>query len=671
MPSQLNITPPDYPIRALSTAKSSGYNPPPFTFGPNPNLVSTATTARVTTAGITCNRPATTSTGNLLVAILVHTTSTATYTPPADWILVETFPITSGVIFVYTKVATASEPTTYTFTASAAAGQTLSILNYSDAASTIFFTENATYTTGNTISTPVQPNSRVFYVAAQGNNNVDSWTLGRLLTQVASTAAADPSHIIATSNLLFDVTTAQTVATPHSIAASGASSVALLHGVVIPSGQRVTFDATSLTTAVSNSDWVTTTRTVIAGQANTTLYVRSPDIQISLDNVNWVTNLVASVGTTVHIRSRVSSALNLVNGVQSLFVYYFDDEIAFTYNLNANTQLSSAVTSNVNTALSFLYTDTTRTVTTYETDTISVTGTGGEIRKNSESWGTTVDVVTGDTITVRGTSSATRDVIRTVNVRSARSNGVLYQVNTNTVSYTAYVSGFSATFTVPLGVTSISIACVGGGGGGVLTSATTSGGGGGGGALSFINNVAVTPGESLSVARGGGGSVNITDGPATDGGTSSVSRGGTVLASAAGGLGGNGTTGGAGGSTGVGTTVNSGGTGANGNSASYFGGGGGAAGNITGNGANGVTQTNTAFGGAGGAGRITTSTTWSTNAGLTGSTAGGSSGAAAGGGGGGGTGNGTGTTGAFGGSGGSGHVAIIWNGRTFSSATTF
>ena len=69
-------------------------------------------------------------------------------------------------------------------------------------------------------------------------------------------------------------------------------------------------------------------------------------------------------------------------------------------------------------------------------------------------------------------------------------------------------------WTVPAGVTSVSILAIGGGGGGstsTLSSNGVAGGGGGGGALSYRNNLSVTPGDTYNVYVGYGG----------DGGTSS------------------------------------------------------------------------------------------------------------------------------------------------------
>lgn len=99
----------------------------------------------------------------------------------------------------------------------------------------------------------------------------------------------------------------------------------------------------------------------------------------------------------------------------------------------------------------------------------------------------------------------------------------------------------TTTWTVPSGVTTVHIVTVGGGGGGGFQPAgDAEGGGGGGGALSYVNNITVVPGEVLTMTVGAGGvGGNQTTNVGATGGKSSVSRGGTVLVSAAGGTGGN------------------------------------------------------------------------------------------------------------------------------------
>lgn len=157
----------------------------------------------------------------------------------------------------------------------------------------------------------------------------------------------------------------------------------------------------------------------------------------------------------------------------------------------------------------------------------------------------------------------------------------------------AYTSPGSFSFTVPFSVTSIAVVCVGGGGGGAL------GFGADGGNLRYVNNISVTPGETLTVSVGAGGPGTSTG---NAGGDSFLKRGGTTLALASGGYSI---------TTNVGTGGN-GGLGAAGLSVSgsygsvQNGGGGGGAGGYGGNGGNGGAGVNVAptagSGGAGGGG---------------------------------------------------------------------
>jgi len=86
----------------------------------------------------------------------------------------------------------------------------------------------------------------------------------------------------------------------------------------------------------------------------------------------------------------------------------------------------------------------------------------------------------------------------------------------------------SGTFTVPEGVDEISVVCVGGGGGGNQDGVEGNRGGAGAG-LGWKNNIAVTPGQTLSVVVGAGGIGNEgTFGRGTDGGDSYVINTSTV-----------------------------------------------------------------------------------------------------------------------------------------------
>ena len=163
----------------------------------------------------------------------------------------------------------------------------------------------------------------------------------------------------------------------------------------------------------------------------------------------------------------------------------------------------------------------------------------------------------------------------------------------------------SGTWTVPAGVTSVTIGCYGGGGGGGganNSSGDAAGGGGGGGAYS-TQTLTVIPGQIYTVTIGSGGTGGSGSGGNGSNGNITTFTGTGGTCSAAGGTGGlgatlYGVTGGIGGNTGTGLLYN-GGTGGTGEITSfdYGGGGGGGAGNSS-VGSDGVLRT----GGNGGTG---------------------------------------------------------------------
>lgn len=154
-------------------------------------------------------------------------------------------------------------------------------------------------------------------------------------------------------------------------------------------------------------------------------------------------------------------------------------------------------------------------------------------------------------------------------------------------------SGNPYSFVVPAGVTTICAVCIGGGGSGARGAVgdSVSIGGGGGGALSYSNDIAVTPGETLAIYVGAGGTRPAVMSNGNGGGESSIRRGGVKILAAAGGKGGtwSSSSGGAGGlaSAGIGAVKSSGGKGDNGDSSTAWGGG---AGNYGGNGADGASS---------------------------------------------------------------------------------
>jgi hypothetical protein len=116
-------------------------------------------------------------------------------------------------------------------------------------------------------------------------------------------------------------------------------------------------------------------------------------------------------------------------------------------------------------------------------------------------------------------------------------SGEFNEVGYTTISVGAGQSSFTTSgtysWTVPTNVVTISVVAVGGGGGG-----PDIGSGGGGGALAYVNDISVTPGETLIVGVGTSGLGANTPGvglTATDGGNSYVKRGATSLVEAGGG----------------------------------------------------------------------------------------------------------------------------------------
>jgi|GEM_PF-1220827 len=159
----------------------------------------------------------------------------------------------------------------------------------------------------------------------------------------------------------------------------------------------------------------------------------------------------------------------------------------------------------------------------------------------------------------------------------------------------------SSTFTVPSGVTQITVGVWGGGGkGGTFSGGGSSGGGGGGGGGGYSRSViSVTPGDILNLNVGAGSTTTAAGGQSWFINTSTLRANGGLS------VGGNVVTGGSGGALGVGTVRYVGGNGANGSGTTYGGGGGSSAGT----GAAGINATNQngatapTGGGSGGNGR--------------------------------------------------------------------
>jgi len=120
-------------------------------------------------------------------------------------------------------------------------------------------------------------------------------------------------------------------------------------------------------------------------------------------------------------------------------------------------------------------------------------------------------ITTAGVLTIDGTnaaiSSLAEGTIRYFTLRFY--NGVYYTDRYYTIKLNAVAPGSTLydtpgtyTFVVPAGVTKISAVAVGGGGGGGATWAQSAGSGG---ALAYANDIAVTPGQSITITVGAGG----------------------------------------------------------------------------------------------------------------------------------------------------------------------
>lgn len=144
------------------------------------------------------------------------------------------------------------------------------------------------------------------------------------------------------------------------------------------------------------------------------------------------------------------------------------------------------------------------------------------------------------TITVSGLSAGTSytfTVYATNSVGNSNDSSPSNSISTDVVAgQAAFISTGSTTWTVPQGVTSISVVAIGGGQSGASTTSTSVGGpGGNGGWLAYRNNISVTPGTVLDLNVGGGGNNASTVYTKVNGGNSVVSFSGTTLCLAQGG----------------------------------------------------------------------------------------------------------------------------------------
>jgi len=162
--------------------------------------------------------------------------------------------------------------------------------------------------------------------------------------------------------------------------------------------------------------------------------------------------------------------------------------------------------------------------------------------------GLTMNPATGQiaagTPPVTGVRSSRQYTVRVIDQCSTPQNIVSaeFTITIRSLAQRVFTSGTSL-WTVPQGVTSISMVCVGGAGGPASqiyngTNLTGAAGGGGGGALAYRNNVAVTPESTVTVVVGAAGAFGSQGFSGFAGGSSTVTVGGVVVCNAGGGQGG-------------------------------------------------------------------------------------------------------------------------------------
>jgi len=154
------------------------------------------------------------------------------------------------------------------------------------------------------------------------------------------------------------------------------------------------------------------------------------------------------------------------------------------------------------------------TVDTALASTIPVTASGGFGTKTFSispelptglSFGTSDGSVSGTPTVLSSSTTYTVTVTDDLGITSSKTFTLSVIVASGEQRYT---SAGTFTFTVPTGVTSVSVVALGGGASGGVTGSGTGPtyyGGGGGGGLAYRNNVSVTPGQTISVVVGAGG----------------------------------------------------------------------------------------------------------------------------------------------------------------------
>jgi len=171
--------------------------------------------------------------------------------------------------------------------------------------------------------------------------------------------------------------------------------------------------------------------------------------------------------------------------------------------------------------------------------------TGGSVISTYSAYCTTTGTnrATGASspITVTGLTTGTSYTFRVVATNiygpsypSAASNSITATV----VTCATFTTAGTFSWVAPAGVTSVAAVAVGGGGGGAgSNSSGCSGTGGGGGALSYVNGISVTPGNSYTVVVGDGGAGQAANAGSIGNAGNTSSFGSTFVSAGGGGAG--------------------------------------------------------------------------------------------------------------------------------------
>jgi len=263
-------------------------------------------------------------------------------------------------------------------------------------------------------------------------------------------------------------------------------------GSFIINSNSGSFTVTPLADATTEATAETFTVSIRTGSVSGTVVRSSNSVTIN-DTSKNPTYAVSASTTSVNEGGTVNFTVTTTSITNGTTLYWATNSVSGTINTSDFTDslVSGSFTVNNNTA------------------TIS-----RGIRADAATEGAESFAITIRTGSVTGTIVATSQTV-TINDTSLTAPGqVLFEVVTTTTTRTT-------SWTVPAGVTSVSVVCVGGGGGGRAGS-SSSGGAGGGGALTYRNNIAVTPGAtySIQIGRGGNGIAGLGGGGAGDGAAS-------------------------------------------------------------------------------------------------------------------------------------------------------